>query len=316
MRLPLLVCDSCLRMWCDGSLWTRLRREKGLVWWEGLEGADRAVLHPMSFKFDAADYDVAFAGAREKALGRAVRRYRPAVGIPPACQKLFQYASSFVTPTLIHDHCMNDPGFADYVREYLLVLRAGPPARPCFDFWETLSDFVYRENDYPDAGQRFACFLFSAALASSSCARSEGNDRGYHAERITGNLLAYALALGDRKMLEMLSPAFLESYAGLGGTGEMDDIRDLDFCIKEVPYLTLARLALAHMGCAPQENKSALLEQLMQEAREHEWDKPTEHRWERPTWAKLPGWWRDLIEKTYPENARPLPDLSWQAGQA
>ncbi len=297
MRLPISVCESCQSIWCGRSLWTRFRRESGFVFWEGLRDWEGVVLHPDVFQFDASEYDAAFTEAREDALQTSLKIYQPAKDIQPACMALFRYACRFVTPALINAHCMNDPGLPKYVKEYMLTLRAGPPAEPSFYFWETFGDFTLRAGDYDEGGGRFACFLFSTVLAFVSTPKWTGHERSYHAEELTENLLGYGLALEDSEFLRLLAPAFKEAWTRLG-LQDFDEF-DFEFRTAERPYYTLARLILAHSGHAPLEDKSALLEQVIYEAREREWEVPVEHRWQRPTWSGFSSGWRRLMDATF-----------------
>ena len=131
-----------------------------------------------------------------------------------ASRELFHRASLQVTAKDISDFCPNDPGYADYVREFQRILSSGNlPIRSDFDISETigLTRWVEAADEIdPIRFRRFRIFTTAVGLAVlvGPEGPSESNPPNYLAIR----LIEDAYALHDERLLRLLSPVFAEAH--------------------------------------------------------------------------------------------------------
>ena len=169
---------------------------------------------------------------------------------------LFEYAAGFVTPADVAANGPGDPGYLDCVRAVTRVLETRePPAGYDEGVVDAISwnrSLDAEDEEEPVRFRRFRVFINAAGLAM-----------GVYDDVLPGNNLAAALlddahGLGDRRLLELLAPAFAAEHDRLHRARS-----------EEAPFLLLGHLlARAELGATDAEI-AGLAERLMAEEAEH-----------------------------------------------
>lgn len=178
----------------------------------------------------------------------------------PGCRQLFEYAVQFVTTRDIERHCLSDPGYLDYVREWSQILRTkNVPLTVNFDIGEIIATsdpaFPCSGSD-PASYWRFCVFVHSVAAAIST--GPEGPDEEHTINYIAVHLLYAARQLGDEHLLTLLPAVFAEVHQVISTS---------DWYDSEAPFFLMGQLILAFLGFNPNADVSGLAAQIIEEAR-------------------------------------------------
>ena len=155
-------------------------------------------------------------------------------------RELFEYAAGFVTQADVYQYVPSDPSSPWYYRTFteILATREVPDGPPAFEITETIALTTGSADRYPDPERYrwFRVFTRAVGLAVDDDDHLEGG-------RLAIVLLDDAHALGDRRLLELLVPAFAVHHYRLCGEES-----------PEAPFLLLGLLlARAELGATSAE---------------------------------------------------------------
>ncbi|QOV89343.1 hypothetical protein [Humisphaera borealis] len=132
-----------------------------------------------------------------------------------ACEELFNYATDLVTQDDVAAFAPNDPGYPNYVREWLEIRDSRSiPLRTNFEITETVGLTRWVDADAGPDSDRFRRFrVFTNAVALGMSVSGRAHDDDFPPNYTLISLMDDAAALQDAALWRLLLPAFEEAYA-------------------------------------------------------------------------------------------------------